>query len=278
MSSRLLSDSVHHNELSLIIAEKKLIQWITVIHLDDMRHFLNWMLVHSVRVKSAIKQQVEIFSARNSAWSRRSLMDTFALISFLFVCAPLTSCAAIYLNDAVIDKPENTFIGGNPPNDAYDSVFLLTQSPNGFVLLEVKRVGMTTAPYEFQFNRLAIAGYYGLFSVSSGEELTFLNAATKPSGFSLAITSGQSAYIGYWSQRGGKPSSPTMEADDIFGWAKVTVVAPSGPNSARLTVLESVSADGGIIVGTAIQIPETSSIILALMGSSLLLLRRRLAA
>ena len=202
-------------------------------------------------------------------------MKALLLIPYLLVCASSSASAAVYLNDAVIDKPANTSLGGNPPWDAYASVFMLTQSPNGFVVLEVERVGTTTTPYNFQFNGLSIAGYYGLFSVSAGEDLTFLNAASKASGRLLALSIGQSAYIGYWSQRTGKPPSATMEANDIFGWAKVTVLAPSGPNSARLSVLESVSADGGIVVGTVQQIPEIDSALLASAGFLLIFRRRR---
>lgn len=203
-------------------------------------------------------------------------MKALLLIPIFLACAPLSASAAVYLNDAIIDKPENTLLGGSPPWDVYASVFMLTQSPNGFVVLGINRVGTTTAPYEFQFTSLSIAGYYGLFSVSAGEDLTFLNAASKPGLQSLTISIGQSAYIGYWSQRTGKPSSPVMEADDIFGWAKVTVLGPSGPNNpARLSVLESVSADGGIVVGTAQQIPETGSALLASAGALLLSRRRR---
>ncbi|MES2661199.1 MAG: hypothetical protein V4689_21445 [Verrucomicrobiota bacterium] len=202
-------------------------------------------------------------------------MKALTLLPLLLACALSPASAAVYLNDAVIDKPENTFLGGDPPWNSYASVFLLTQSPNGFVVLDVLRVGTTTAPYQFQFSGLSIAGYYGLFSVSAGEELTFLNAASKPAGYSLALSVGQSAYIGYWSQRTGKPASPTMEANDIFGWAKITVVPPSGPNPARLTVQESASADGGIIVGTAQQIPEANTVLLAFVGTLALFRRRR---
>ena len=196
------------------------------------------------------------------------------LLPLLLASALSSVSAAVYLNDAVIDKPANTFLGGDPPWSSYASVFLLTQSPNGFVVLEVQRMGTTTAPYQFQFNNLAIAAYYGLFSVSAGEELTFLNAASKPAGYSLSLSIGQSAYIGYWSQRSGKPPSLTMESNDIFGWAKVTVVAPSGPNPARLTVQESASADGGIVVGTIQQIPEPGYVLLVPAGICALLRRR----
>ena len=67
-----------------------------------------------------------------------------------------------------------------------------------------------------------------LFSLSAGEELTYLNTGSKPTlggfgaGNTLSLSPGQEAYIGYWSQRGGKPASSTPASDDIFGWATVT--------------------------------------------------------
>lgn len=183
------------------------------------------------------------------------------LTPFLLACAPLSASAAVYINDAVIVDW-----------DPFGRCFNLTQSPNGFVLVEVNQL---TPAYEFEFIGRSISAYYGLFSVTSGEELTYLNASSKLTlggSNTLTIGNGQSAYIGYWSQRTGEPASPSMDPNDIFGWAKVSV------SGGELVVTESASADGGIIVGTTQAIPETSSALLASVGVFALLRRRRVFA
>lgn len=201
-------------------------------------------------------------------------LSSCAIITMSIISAPAP--AAVYINDAIIENPNNIMLGSFPQLSSNDSVFTLTKSPNGYVVLEIERIGSSLNPYSFQLNNLSIAGNYSMLSVSTGDELTFLNASSKPGGYLITLTNGQSAYIGYWSQRGGKPPSSTPEADDIFGWAKITVTPSLGPgNPARLKVLESVSADGGIIVGTAQQIPEVDSAIITLAGAFLLLRRKR---
>ncbi|MEO5916587.1 MAG: PEP-CTERM sorting domain-containing protein [Luteolibacter sp.] len=178
------------------------------------------------------------------------------------LCALMTpgTEAAVYINDAVIlDYPP------------FGQSFTLSQSPNGFVLVEINKLSNA---FQFEFVYRGIAGFYGLFSVTSGEELSYLNASSKPTlggfgaGNTLTIGSGQNAYIGYWSQRTGKLASPTMEANDIFGWAKVSV------SGGELVVTESASSDGGIIVGTQ-TVPEPSGPVLLGIGLTPFLLGRR---
>jgi hypothetical protein len=189
-------------------------------------------------------------------------MKALLLIPLLLASAPAPATAAVYLNDAsMIDS------------GTFGSCLTLTQSPNGYVLVEVNRLTPTT---DFEFIYRGIAAYYALFSLSSGEELTYLNAGLKPmlggfgAGNTLSLSPGQDAYIGYWSQRGGKPASPTPEPDDIFGWARVTNTAGT------FVITSSASADTGIITGTTQAIPEPGSALLASAASFALLRRRRI--
>ena len=189
---------------------------------------------------------------------------------WLLAGSALPSSAAVYLNDAVIDNAANIPGIAWEPWTSMGRVLHLTQSPNGFVVVEVNRIGSTA---NFEFIHQSIAGAYALCQVSSGEELTYLNVSSKPTlggfggGNTLTLNPGQEAYIGYWSQRNGKPVAPP-EANDIFGWARVTNTA------GNLVLISSASADTGIIVGTTQAIPEPGPTLLA-SAASLLLFRRR---
>jgi hypothetical protein len=191
------------------------------------------------------------------------------VICWLLVGSALPASAAVYLDDAVIDDTTNIPTLAFPPWTGMGRVLHLTQSPNGFVVVEVNRIG-STANFEFIYQ--SIAGAYGLCQVSSGEELTYLNLASKSGlggwggGNTLTLNPGQEAYIGYWSQRNGKPVAPP-EANDIYGWARVTNTA------GNLVLISSASADTGIIVGTTQAIPEPGPALLA-SAASLLLIRR----
>lgn len=199
-------------------------------------------------------------------------MNARLLIPFLVASAVVPATAAVYLNDVVIDDAANI------PNLASYSgdlgrVFHLTESPNGFVVVEVNRIGFTS---NFEFIYRSIAGEYDLCQVASGEELTYQNVFSKPglgsfvstTGNKLTLTPGQETYIGYWAQRGGKPPAGP-ESNDIFGWARVR------NNGGNLVVLSSASADTGIIVGTTQAIPEPGPAFLASAGSLFLFFRRR---
>lgn len=203
------------------------------------------------------------------------IMKTLSTLASLCICTVSSATAAtVYLNDAVIDEATNIPGLSSPPWSESGRVFTLTTSPNGFFVSQVTTVVPGT---EFAFTHLSIAVWHGLFSVSAGEELTYLNAGSKASigsfspgtGNTLTIGAGQSAYIGYWCQRSGEPANSTKHDDDIFGWAKVTV---SGGN---LIVEESASARGGIIVGTTTVIPEPSSLLLLSTAALSLCYRRR---
>ncbi len=200
-------------------------------------------------------------------------MKPLLIIPFLLASAVAPAFAAVYLNDAVIDDAANIQVLNAEPWISLGRVFHLTQSPNGFVVVEVNRIGMTM---NFEFIHQSIAGAYALYQVTSGEELTYLNLASKTglggfgSGNNLSLNPGQEAYIGYWSQRGGKPVAPPA-ADDIYGWARVTNTA------GNLVVFSSTAADTGIIVGTTQSIPEPAAALLTSFASLLLLRRRRIA-
>ncbi len=200
-------------------------------------------------------------------------MKTLIIIPFILASSVAPASAAVYLNDAVIDDAANIQRINSEPYISLGRVFHLTQSPNGFVVVEVNRIGFTM---NFEFIHQSIAGAYALFQVTSGEELTYLNLASKPGlggmggGNNLTLSPGQEAYIGYWSQRGGKPVAPPS-TDDIYGWARVTNTA------GNLVVISSTSADTGIIVGTSQAIPEPGAALLASFSSLLLFRRRRIA-
>ena len=201
-------------------------------------------------------------------------MKSLFIIPFLLASAVAPATAAVYLNDAVIGEAANIQGINWEPWISMGPVFHLTQSPNGFVVVEVNRIRITT---NFEFIHQSVAGAYALFQVASGEELTYLNLASKPGlggwggGNILTLNPGQHAYIGYWSQRNGKPVAPPA-ADDIYGWARVTNTA------GNLVVSSSASADTGIIVGTTQAIPEPGAALLASLASLLLFRRRRVVA
>ena len=195
-------------------------------------------------------------------------MKSFLLIPCLVASTAIPVSAAVYMNDAVIDDSENIPVLAG---FGLGRVFYLTQSPNGHVVVTVNRIGSTQ---NFEFLHQSIAAYYSLCVVNAGDSLTYLNITSKPTlggpggGNTLTLNPGQEAYIGYWSQRGSTPPNPTPQPNSIIGWAKVTNTAGT------LVLVSSVSADTGIIVGTAQSIPEPSSALIA-SATSLLLLRRR---
>lgn len=195
-------------------------------------------------------------------------MKSFLFISSLVASTAVPVSAAVYLNDAVIDDSENIPVLAR---FGLGRVFHLTQSPNGYVVVTVNRIGLTQ---KFEFLHQSIAAYYSLCVVNAGDPLTYVNVTSKPTlggpggGNTLTLNPGQEAYIGYWSQRGSTPPNPIPQPNSIIGWAKVTNTAGT------LVLVSSVSADTGIIVGTAQAIPEPSSALIA-SAASLLLFRRR---
>lgn len=209
-------------------------------------------------------------SGRAEAAHRGWRMTAGLFSIWLLAGSALPVSAAVYLNDAVIDDAANIPGIAWEPWTSMGRVLHLTQSPNGFVVVEVNRIGATA---NFQFIYQSVAGAYALCQVSSGEQLTYLNVSSKPTlgdfggGNTLTLNPGQEAYIGYWSQLNGKPVAPP-EANDIYGWARVKNTA------GNLVLLSSASADTGIIVGTTQAIPEPGSAVLA-SAASLLLFRRR---
>jgi hypothetical protein len=190
-------------------------------------------------------------------------MKILHIIPFLLASAVAPSSAAVYLNDAVIGDAANILSSYGEPWISMGPVFHLKGSPNGFVIVELNRIGTTS---DFQFIPRSIAGAYGLFQVTFGEELTYQNSGG--SGWGITLNPGEHAYIGYWSQRVGKPPAPP-EADDIYGWARVTNTA------GNLVVISSASADTGIIVGTTQAIPEPRAALLTSFASLLIFLRRK---
>lgn len=193
-------------------------------------------------------------------------MKALLLVSFLIASAATPASAAIYLNDVVIDEAANIPYLAHEPWISLGRVFFLTQSPNGFVVVEVNRIGTTA---NFEFIHQSIAGGYGLCRASYGDEMTFLNFTPENTlggssgGNTLTLNSGQQAYIGYW-------ASPELGSglDYIFGWARVANAA------GNLIVLSSASTHNGIIVGTTQAIPEPGPALLA-ATASLLLIRCR---
>lgn len=200
-------------------------------------------------------------------------MKSLLLIPSLLICSLASASAAVYLNDVVIDEATNIPTLSSGGWASFGRVMHLTQSPNGFFVVEVNRL---TPKLEFEFIHRSLAGDYALFQVNSGDELSYNKLpllryggwSSSAGGNTLTLGAGQEAYIGYWSQRNGKPVAGP-ESNDIFGWAKVRVSA------GQLVVTASASADTGIIVGTTQAIPEPNSMMLASVGTLLFLRRNR---
>jgi len=178
---------------------------------------------------------------------------------------------AVIRGDAIIVPDSSGFFG--------DYQLGLSQSiPSGGGLFGIGIRDMGSG--NFQFEAFAIAEAYSLHRATQGESFSPLQAQTTPAvadNFShpgpgleestVTIPINESVFLSYWDDRSGD-DVPT--SNDNYGWVEI-----------KNTILGLVAVDsataigGGIIVGSAIQIPEPQTLLLVLAGSVTLLARRR---
>lgn len=143
-------------------------------------------------------------------------------------------------------------------------------------------VGVTTlAVGQYRFNYYGIAETYSIHAATAGLAFTpayvlgdtpLLRNDNNPGQFDITMTLGQSMFFAYWdnalympnSTQPGAPGSPSPDGHDAYGWFRLT------RQGAGLVISGSATAmGGGIIVGSAVAIPEPPSVALysvALLG------------
>jgi MYXO-CTERM domain-containing protein len=191
-------------------------------------------------------------------------MKTLTLaLALLFSCVVLLN-AAVILNDAGIED----FFG--------EDALVLTQSiPPGQGLFAITIMDQGAGDFLFAFG--GIAEEYALFDAVAGLDLLpglvslttplVSNNGSDPGSALVNFALGETKYFGYWDDR---TFEGTPDAGDNYGWVRLTREAGG------LVVSEGATAvGGGIRVGTAMQIPEPSRGLLALIGFGAVVVRRR---